>query len=114
MRNILLDLIAGSVVVFTIANLIFLMTPMRPKPKDCDCDEPKEQSDYHTHPKEGSLNIALRRLGIRHNSKKLSQQVLEENPEVKDTEDLITLALKKIRENFYRSIWLLINIYYIY
>jgi len=101
MKTILI-IIASCVVVFTSMNLLFLLgiADFGIGEKPCKCDEDKEEDKNFSKPLLNSLIKALETYNIKHNTKGLAKEVIEENPEVTDLEQLINLTLKKIREKF--------------
>lgn len=89
-----------SIIVFAIGNLIFLLAPV---PKNKGISQPmniEPPPPYKEKPLLDSLIQALWSFNIKHNTKGLAQEVIQENPEVQDLETLIGLAMKKLRDKY--------------
>jgi hypothetical protein len=87
-------------ILFGVVNIVYLITPRRSKPytaEPCDCDETEPFSPKAL---EKTLILALRSYNIKHNTEYLAKEVLKENPGTDDLDQLINLALHKIRQKY--------------
>lgn len=99
--NYLWILTLMSVIVFCIANLVFLFT-LRSGQR-FGGKTIKEMTPTQTIVKDTTkedLIQVLKSLGITHNTKQLAERVIKENPNQKDVGELTKHCLNKLTENF--------------
>jgi len=72
--------------------------PLHSEP--CNCQKETAEPKVPSLPKEHSLVTALQYLGVNHNTKSIARYVIENNPTENETEELLKLALKAIRQRY--------------
>lgn len=89
-----------SVIVFSVVNLIYLLTPPRKTPQVVKQVNVEDKGPYKEKPLLDSLISALHAYNIKHDTRNFAKQVLAENPGEDDLEVLIGHAMRKIREKY--------------